>query len=104
MRFAQIISDQLKNRDNAYQFCLEELDGASKGNDKSIKFALNSGVAPKEYAGAMKNHVEEISGPGGSQNFLNEVTLALLPDRDLMSEFRILITQNIMKLHGFGKY
>ena len=49
-RFSSIlIKDYLTTSSLAYGFVMQELDGARQGNDLSIKFVKNSGVAESEY-------------------------------------------------------
>ena len=55
--FAEIISLKLKIRNVAFQFVLEEVEAASKGNDEAKSFAANSGIPENEYSGALQNSI-----------------------------------------------
>lgn len=98
------ICQQLQSKDMALQFCLEEIEAASQGNDESIKFALRSGFSASEYTGAMKNSSPEIDGPGGPQEYILQVTSQLRSNIDLMVKFRTTIVDIIMANFGLGKY
>lgn len=103
-RFADVISDMLKSKTIAHQFILEEIDAASQGSNKAIKFALDSGIFPSEYKNAMEKHCPEIVGKDGPQHFLLNISSQLNSDKDLMVEFRLKITDKIMKRFHVGKY
>ena len=102
-RFAQIIARKLPTRQVAYQFILEELDGASKGNAVSQRFAKNSGIASTEYLDALSHSTPEVDGPEGPQQLLLGLSLQI-SDRDLMAEFRCKVDDKIMRQFQFGKY
>lgn len=103
-RFAEIISRQLPSRDIAYQFILEEVEAASKGNAAAIKFSRESGIQPSEYAGAMKNSVPEVDRAGGPQQLLLQICSQLRGNSNLMVEFRVGIADKIMQQFSLGKY
>lgn len=103
-RFADIICRKLTSQRIAYQFILEELDGASKGNEASKAFALRSGIAPSEYATALHNSIPEVDGPDGPQQLLLGLSLELANDSEQMANFRCTIDDKIMRRFRFGKY
>ena len=103
-RFAEIISKKLTSLEIASQFILEEIDGASKGNSASKRFAMNSGIHPEEYRGALQNSMPEIDGPDGPQNLLNALCFQITSNRELMAEFRCMIDDKIMQRFSLGKY
>lgn len=103
-RFSEIVSRKLPTKDLAYQFILEELDGASRGNTASKRFAESSGILPAQYTGALSKSVSEIDGPDGPQQLLLRLSLQLSSDRDLMAEFRCKVDDKIMKRFNLGKY
>ena len=102
-RFAQIIICKISNREIAYKFILEELDGASKGNTASMQFAKNSGIKPALYLGALTNSTAEVDGPDGPQQLLLAMCLQI-STQDLMAEFRCKVDEKIMRHFQIGKY
>ena len=86
---------------NWYLFILEELDGASRGNDASKVFALTSGIGPHEYQNANAKIIPELDD---MQQQILDMTLQLAPDQELMSEFRRKLCDQIMQSFQFGKY
>ncbi len=103
-RFAEFVSRKLTSREIAYQFILEEIQGASMGNSASKRFASNSGIHPEEYWGAMANSMPEVDGPDGPQQLLLASSLQLANNQELMAEFRCRINDKIMQKFGLGKY
>lgn len=103
-RFAEIISRKLPTREIAYKFILEELDGASKGNPESKRFAEGSGIPAAEYRGALSNSDPDVDGPEGPQQQLLGLSLELVSNQALMAEFRCKVDENIMRRYGLGKY
>ncbi|WP_157269884.1 tetratricopeptide repeat protein [Azohydromonas aeria] len=103
-RIAEMISSKLTSREIAYQFILEELDGARRGNEASMKFAAESGIPAHEYQGAISNSRPEVDGPGGPQQLLMGLCLELMSDQDLMAKFRCMVDDKIMRKFEFGKY
>ena len=85
---AMMVIDRIPNRQVAYQFLLEELDGARQGNDASQAAARRSGISPEEYIGALNRSRPEVDGPEGPQQLLMELSLQLADDRELMAKFR----------------
>ena len=98
----ELTNRKITSKKIAFQFILEELDAASQGNEISISFAKNSGFAEHEYEDAMMNSIEEVSGTDSPQEFLT--ILLELDDRELMSQIRVAIVDNIMKIWKIGKY
>lgn len=103
-RFAEIVSQKLPSREVAYKFILEELDGASQGNEASQAFARNSGISSSAYSGALGNSSPEIDGPDGPQQLLLALSMQLMPNQELMAEFRCRVDDNVMKRFRLGKY
>ena len=102
-RFSQIVSRKLTTRQIAYQFILEELDGASRGNAASQQFARNSGIASAEYRGALDSSIPEVDGPDGPQQLLLGLSLQIA-NQDQMAEFRCKVDDKIMRGFAFGRY
>lgn len=103
-RVAEIVAAKIPNRDIAYRFILEELDGASMGNDASKIYANNSGISPSEYKGALSNSIPEVDGPDGPQQLLAGMSMHLAGNQKLMGQFRCKVGEKIMKRFGFGRY
>jgi len=102
--FAEIIIGRLTSREIAYQFILEELQGASMGNAASRAFAANSGIDHMEYRHAAENSMPEVDGPDGPQQLLLAASLQLARDPDLMARFRCGIDEIVICHFGFGKF
>lgn len=98
--YAYVIRQKIKNRKDRLQFILEELDGASQGNDTAKLFAKNSGIPPYKYAGALDRSYPAIDGPDGPQQFLRMVSMRLISDQDLMVDFTLSVVKRIMEDHG----
>jgi hypothetical protein len=103
-RFAEIISRKLSTREIARQFILEELDGASQGNEDSQAFARSSGIPASEYKRALENSNPEIDGPDGPQQQLLALSMQLMPNQALMAEFRRKVVDKVLKRFKLGKY
>lgn len=103
-QFAQIIAKQFRTRENAYQFILQELDGASIGNDASQSFAKMSGIKHSEYKGALDKSIPEVDGPGGPQQVIAVICMQLISNKELMAQFRCKIDERIMSIYELGKY
>lgn len=101
---AQSICDAVVDKDVIMQMVLEDIEGASMGNDKAKEFARSSGISPKQYKGALNNSRPEVDGPKGVKTFLDEVALQYLPDLEKVAEFRLAATDYIMRFHSIGKY
>lgn len=102
--FAEIISRKLPTREIAYQFILEELDGASQGNAASEGFAQRSGIPHEAYKGALSNSNPDVDGPEGPQQMLMALSLQLVNNQALMAEFRCMVDDKIMRRFSLGKY
>lgn len=98
--FSQIITAKLGTRDVAYRFMLQELDGASQGNESSQLFAKNSGIAPAQYRGALNYSSPEVDAP---QQVLLELSLQI-SNQELMAEFRCKVDEKIMQRFDLGKH
>lgn len=102
-RFSEIVARKLTDRELAYQFILQELDGASKGNAASETFARNSGIHETEFLGSLDNSIVEVDGPEGPQKLLLALSLQI-KDRDQMADFRCKVDDKIMRMFKLGKY
>lgn len=97
--YAHIIRQKIKNKKDRLQFILEELDGASQGNEKAKLFARQSGIPFSGYSGALDRSYPAVDGPDGPQQFLRMVSLRLMSDEDLMVDFTLSIVRRIMDDH-----
>lgn len=93
----------------AKQFVLEEIEGASLGDEISQNFSKLSGFDKIDYDGAMneKNSFDEVDGGGSPQQVLTfECHIPLLNDenKDLLVEIRLQVVDKIMKKYSLGKY
>lgn len=86
------------------QLILEDIEGASMGNDKAKAFARTSGIAPSQYTGALNNSRPEVDGPKGVKTFLDEMAMQYYPNLERVADFRLAATDYIMQFHGLGKY
>jgi hypothetical protein len=101
-RVGEIISQSLPDRQSAYLFILEELDGASMGNEASLRFANNSGISSNEYKGALsKSNLEDDDTPN---EMLSSICIQLASNQPLMAEFRCKVDDFIMSTYSIGKY
>ena len=95
------IIERLPNRAAAYEFMLQELDGASMGNDNSKKAAANSGIPPSHYKGELNKDVPEIRS---AQDNITNYSLQLADDQELMARLRVDIGVEVMKHFEFGRF
>ncbi|MFC3459495.1 hypothetical protein [Massilia haematophila] len=102
--FAKMVLENLKDASLMRQLILEEIEGASIGNETAKSFARNSGFKPEDYKGALNRSHPEIDGPNGAKTFLDDITMQLMPDRDLMVRFRLMIDDKLLKKTRLGKY
>lgn len=103
-RFAEIIARKIPTKALAYQFILEELDGASRGNTASQRFAERSGIAADAYRNALSNSNPDVDSPDGPQQLLLGLSMDLSRNTDLMAEFRCEVDDKIMKKFRLGRY
>lgn len=96
-KFAQIVLDNLKDTYLIRQLMLEEMEGASLGNETAQSFARQSGLSPQEYKGALEHSDPEIDGRDGAKTFLDDITWQLMPDRELMVRFRLMIDDKLLR-------
>lgn len=103
-RFAEIIARKIPTKAIAYQFIIQELDGASRGNTASKRFAELSGIAATAYRDALENSNADVDGPDGPQQLLLSLSMDLARDPILMAEFRCKVDDKIMQKFQLGKY
>lgn len=101
---AMTVISRIPSEDVAYQFILEELDGASQGNEYSREHARNSGISPQEYSGALSRSNPEVDGPDGPQQMLMAMSFQLSADRDKMAKFRCDVGSAVMEHFQLGAY
>lgn len=101
---AMTVMSRIPSEDIAYQFILEELDGASQGDDYSREHARNSGITPQEYSGALSRSNPEVDGPDGPQQMLMAMSFQLSADRDKMAKFRCDVGRAVMEHFKLGAY
>lgn len=96
-----LIENGLPNKEIAYEFILQELDGARQGNNYAQDFAKNCGIPKGAYFGSLKNDTPELDI---AQNIIQNISSRLMPMMDLAVELRIKIVNNVMQEFEFGKY
>lgn len=101
---AQSICAAIDDMEIIMQLILEDIEGASMGNEKAKSFARSSGISSSQYRGALQNSRPEVDGPRGVKTFLDEAALKYLPDLDRVTDFRLAATDYIMQHHRLGKY
>lgn len=99
---AREVVERISNKDVAYEFMLQELDGASQGNEYAQIYARSSGIPSGEYEGALNKSVPEVDGPDGPQQFLLKLALMLSADRELMAKFRCDVGAVVQKHFKLG--
>lgn len=102
-RFSEIIARKIPNKEIAYNFILEELDGARMGNAASQAYAKESGISESEYKGALNRSIPEVDGPNGPQQLLMTIS-SQISTQELMADFRCRIGDKIMQKFKLGKY
>ena len=98
-----MVIDRISNREIAYQFLLEELDGARQGNEASQAAARRSGISPKEYIGTLNRSRPEVDGPDGPQQLLMKLTFQLADDQELMAKFRCDVGRAVQEHFKLGQ-
>lgn len=93
------------------QFILEELEGASQGNEKSKEFVKNSGFDEADYIGSMNTDqsFDEVDGGGGpQQTLIFECQMPLVMQgyisMDESIDIKLKVVDEIMKKYSLGKY
>ncbi len=95
------VVERIPNRAAAYEFILQELDGASMGNERSRQAASSSGIPSSDYNGALKNDAPAIEA---AQDHILNYSMQLASDRELMARFRVDIALEVMKRFEFGRF
>lgn len=96
----QIVSSKIETKEVAYQFILEELEAASRGNKEAQAFVARNKFTADEYEGAMQNSMPEVDGPGGPQLTLLTVLMQTGVSIEVMASIRIKVVQKIIN-HWF---
>lgn len=87
-----------------FEFVLAELDGASMGNEKSKRFARESGISAQEYKGAHLIEHPLIDGPDGAKTLMDAASLGLSDNPQLMVDFRLEVLDKVMRKIEVGRY
>ena len=103
-RFGQVLSNKFSKREVAFQFVLEEIEGASRGNDASKIFAATSGLNPEEYYGSTSSSDDHLEEVDVHLKMLHQLSFQLMHDQELMARFRCMVDDKIMRVFRFGKY
>lgn len=97
------VGSKINAQHTAYQFILQELDGAFQGDAQSKGFANNSGIRYSEYGGALNNSAPIVDGPGGPQELLMAMCMQI-SDQTTMAQFSCKVDDAIMRKYKIGKY
>lgn len=103
-KFSEVVIEKIPNRNLAYLFILEELDGARQGNEYAMSYAKNSGIDPAEYVGALEARNSAVDSPNGPQQTLFRLAIALTEDRELGAKFKCDIGDAVMQHFGIGAF
>ena len=98
---ADSIIQRLPNKSLALIYILQEMDGASLGNDYSKLVAANSGIPSEAYKGTLE---EEHPGIKEAFDHITNYSLQLHEDQSLMARFRCDVDTAIMKHFEFGRF
>ena len=102
------IDEKITTNAVAKQFILEEIEGASLGNEKSQRFAELSGFNVTEYTGAMIDKTfDEVDGIKSPQQILMfecHIPLKDIIGNDIALDIRLQVVDKIMKKYSLGKY
>jgi TPR repeat protein len=99
---SRMVIAKIPSKEVAYQFLLEELDGASRGNEYAQQAAKRSGIPPQAYRGALERSRPEVDGPGGPQQLLLGFCLQLADDQELMAKFRCDVGREVQEHFELG--
>lgn len=104
-RIAEVLDHKLNGRrDFAKLLVLEQLEAASQGDDHSIQFVIDSGVAEFEFNGAMEA-AEEFNDQLFSDIRMQFFNFALrVENHDLRVHLSLAIIDNLMRSYSLGKY
>lgn len=96
----RLIKEHLTDYSLAYQFILQELDGAAHGDGVAIAFVNMSSIDESEYDGAIyRDKPEPVEK---AADFLIALTAAVMPDMKLSIDLRLSILANVMKHYRIG--
>lgn len=98
---SQSLIQKLPSRVVAYEFMLQELDGASLGSPIAQLMANTSGILPIEFKGALDKNVPEIDEP---HDYITNLSLQLADDRVMMTKFRLDVGSEVMKHFKLGRH
>ena len=101
-KLIEVTLKKIRTEAIAYQFVLEELEGASMGNSLSKDFVKKSGISINQYKGAMDNSMIEVDGPEGPQQFLRYIGMQL--SEPLRVQVSLAVVDGVMKKFALGKY
>ena len=101
-RFSSILMrDSLPTGSLAHEFVMQELDGARQGNDFSIKFVENSGVAEYEYRDSLNHDTPELDK---AQAYMQMIASKLYPRMDIVVPLRIGMVECVKRRYDIGKF
>lgn len=95
------VMERIPNRAAAYEFILQELDGASMGSESSRKAAAGSGMAPSEYKGALD---KDAPATEAARDHIANYAIQLATDPELMARFRVDMGVEVMRRFELGRF
>ena len=100
--FGQFLSSELGgNPEFMREYVLADLLGATTGGEVSNNFVQTSGVSPAEYDDGNAQMPAVVSQ---AVDTLNNATISLTDDQEMMVDFRLGVLDYIMMLCRMGKY
>ncbi|MDS7945056.1 hypothetical protein IC800_10045 [Acinetobacter seifertii] len=104
----EIINNKESPKDVAWQFILEELEAARNSPVDFVHQRISTFyIEHHEYKDAMKRSWSDVDGPGGPQQYLVNICLALLSQKinsEVIASLRISIVEYILAHYKFGRY
>ncbi len=96
----EMISLKIPSENIAYQFVLEELEGAAQGDEEAQKFVEESPFTEEEYKGAMSRSTPLVDGPDGPQLMLTHLLMNTSLPNPMITKLRIRVVKKVIN-HWF---
>ncbi len=96
----KLIKENLTDYSLAYQFILQEFDGAAHGDDVARAFVNMSSIDKSEYDGAISRDMPEPVEKAA--DLLIAITAAVMPNMKLSVDLRLSVLANVMKHYRIG--
>lgn len=101
-----VIFPLLSSQRLAWEFILEELDGARQGGSSAREWAATCGIAETYYIGALNRDNSRIDGPGGPQQTLAVLCLNVNHDHgpEAMAALRTAVGKKVIEHFALDRY